>query len=81
MKKIEALSEFGPVTEIARICDITHAAVSQWGENVPALREYQLLDYRRWKHDENHVCSTHGADKSQCSVQCFKAYQAVARKF
>lgn len=42
MKKDEAVRYFGSATELARRLGISKAAVSQWGEDVPTPRDYQI---------------------------------------
>jgi len=44
MTKLEALKlAKGSVNELARILDISHAAISQWDDKkIPLLREYQI---------------------------------------
>ena len=45
MKTTEAIHLFGGTCQsLANALGITRAAVSQWGENVPPLREYQLRE-------------------------------------
>lgn len=45
MTKNEALNLYGgSVRALADALGITEQAVHQWGEEVPALRRYQLLD-------------------------------------
>lgn len=46
MKAQEAIDKAGSVTALARLLRITPAAVSQWGEQVPELRQYQLRELR-----------------------------------
>lgn len=42
MKKTTAIDYFGSVSALAEALSISQEAVSQWGENVPELRAYQL---------------------------------------
>jgi transcriptional repressor of cell division inhibition gene dicB len=42
MKTLEAIELFGSRRELAEELGISRAAVSQWGEDVPELREYQI---------------------------------------
>lgn len=42
MKKQEAIAHFGGVSELAAALGLTPAAVSQWGEYPPALRQLQI---------------------------------------
>lgn len=42
MKKKEAISYFGTAAELAKKLNISEAAISQWGENVPKGRAYQI---------------------------------------
>ena len=45
MKTTEAIHLFGGTCQsLANVLGISRAAVSQWGENVPPLREYQLRE-------------------------------------
>lgn len=42
MNKEQAIAHFGSPTELARALGIDPAAVSQWGETVPILRQLQI---------------------------------------
>lgn len=42
MKKTDAIAHFGSATKLAKAINIAPAAVSQWGENIPMLRAYQI---------------------------------------
>ncbi|HIF60867.1 MAG TPA: Cro/Cl family transcriptional regulator [Rhodospirillales bacterium] len=42
MLKSDALRHFGNQVKLAAALEITRSAVSQWGENVPQGRAYQL---------------------------------------
>ena len=42
MKKVDAISAFGSVGKLAAALGIKPAAVSQWGEDVPPLRVYEI---------------------------------------
>jgi DNA-binding transcriptional regulator YdaS (Cro superfamily) len=42
MDKKTAITHFGSKAELARILRISKAAVSMWGEKVPALDAYRL---------------------------------------
>lgn len=42
MKTSQAVRHFGSVAALARVLEITPAAVYQWGEDVPKLRAFQL---------------------------------------
>ncbi|PHS59327.1 MAG: Cro/Cl family transcriptional regulator [Alteromonas sp.] len=42
MKKHEAISYFGSATKLANAMNIAPSAISQWKENIPLLRAYQL---------------------------------------
>jgi len=46
MKTDQAILLAGSPSALARILDISTAAVSQWGEFVPRLRVYQLRELR-----------------------------------
>jgi DNA-binding transcriptional regulator YdaS (Cro superfamily) len=37
-----AIAHFGTQTALARALSITRSAVSQWGREVPALRQFQI---------------------------------------
>jgi transcriptional repressor of cell division inhibition gene dicB len=42
MKKAVVISHFGGVTETAKALNIKSQAVSQWPDDVPMLRAYQI---------------------------------------
>lgn len=42
MKK--AIQVFGSKSSIAKVLGITRPAVSRWGNEIPQLRQYQLLE-------------------------------------
>jgi|688.fasta_scaffold2579155_1 predicted transcriptional regulator len=42
MKKTEAIQLAGSQCDLAKLLGITQAAVSQWGENVPMARLWQM---------------------------------------
>ena len=42
MKKQEAIAYFGTQQALADAIGVSSAAVTQWGENVPPLRQLQL---------------------------------------
>lgn len=42
MKKATAIRYFGNATNLAKTLGIAKASVSQWGEDIPPLRAYQL---------------------------------------
>ncbi|WP_082353842.1 Cro/CI family transcriptional regulator [Marinagarivorans algicola] len=44
MTKASAIEHFGSVKALAKALKITTNAVSQWGDDVPKLREYQLKE-------------------------------------
>lgn len=44
MKKTEAVSFFGSQQAVADALGIHKSSISQWGEDVPALRAYQLKE-------------------------------------
>jgi len=46
MRTEEAIQRAGNAAELARLLKVSPAAISQWGENVPELRLYQLRDLR-----------------------------------
>ena len=44
MKSKDAISAFGSPSHLAAALGITPSAISQWGDNVPPLRAYQIRD-------------------------------------
>lgn len=42
MKKADAVAHFGTHEKLANALGISRASVSQWGEDVPELRAFQL---------------------------------------
>jgi len=42
MTKNEAITKAGGITELAKLLGISCPAISQWGENVPQQRVWQL---------------------------------------
>jgi DNA-binding transcriptional regulator YdaS (Cro superfamily) len=44
MKTQHAIEFFGTAAELAKALGITPGAISQWGEDVPALRAYQITE-------------------------------------
>lgn len=42
MKKETAISYFGSCTKLAKKLKITKQSISQWGDDVPLLRAYQI---------------------------------------
>lgn len=42
MKKSEAIKLAGSIKELAKLLDISQAAISMWGEDVPKMRVFQL---------------------------------------
>lgn len=42
MKKSDVIAHFGSVGAVAAALKIAGAAVSQWGENIPVRRAYEL---------------------------------------
>ena len=42
MKKIDAVSHFGNTVKLAEALGIAQAAVSQWGDDVPMRRAFEL---------------------------------------
>mgnify|MGYP003691499057 CR=1 FL=1 len=42
MLKEDAVRHFGGVTKLAEALGLSKGAVSQWGENIPMLRAYQI---------------------------------------
>lgn len=44
MKKAEAIKKFGGASDLAKALGITHSSVSQWSDDVPALRVYQIKE-------------------------------------
>ncbi len=51
MKTKDAIQEFGSQAALARALGISRAAVAKWGDDVPRLREYEILDLRRERDD------------------------------
>lgn len=47
MTKKDAIEAFGSAKAIADALGITEAAVSQWAETLPELRQYQLREVLR----------------------------------
>lgn len=44
MKKKEAIEAFGSTKALAEALGITEGAVSQWSEEIPPLRVFQIKD-------------------------------------
>lgn len=44
MKTKDAIDAFGTASAMARALGITPSAISQWGEDVPDLRAYQIRE-------------------------------------
>jgi transcriptional repressor of cell division inhibition gene dicB len=44
MTKTEAIAEFGTIRKLADALGITEQAVYLWGDNVPELRAYQIVE-------------------------------------
>lgn len=42
MKKSDVIAHFGKPSAVAEALGIDRSAVSQWGENIPQLRAYEL---------------------------------------
>ena len=42
MKTQKAVALFGSANRLAKMLGITRQAISQWGEDVPLLRQYQI---------------------------------------
>ncbi len=49
MKKTEAVAFFGSKKGLAIALSISQAAISQWGEEIPPLRAYQLEQLTKGK--------------------------------
>jgi transcriptional repressor of cell division inhibition gene dicB len=49
MKTQDAIRHFGSATELAKALGIWKTAVSQWGENVPPRRAYEIERLTRGK--------------------------------
>ena len=47
MKTSDVVRVFGSQKAVARLLGITPAAISQWGEEVPDLRQFQIKQKRR----------------------------------
>lgn len=54
MKKSDVLKFFGGTSKTAKALNITHASISQWGDDVPPLRAYQIerITFGKLKVDE-----------------------------
>lgn len=53
MKTQDAIARAGGAAKLAELLGITVAAVSQWGENLPKAREWQLRLMRpEWFYQE-----------------------------
>ena len=46
MKTQDAINALGSAKALADVLGLTQSAISQWGENVPELRAYQLKELR-----------------------------------
>lgn len=46
MKTQNVIAALGSNAEVARVLGITHAAVSQWGDEPPLLQQYRLAQLR-----------------------------------
>lgn len=44
MKTRDVIEKYGTQAKIAEVLGISAAAVAQWGEDVPLLRQYQLRE-------------------------------------
>lgn len=54
MKTEKAISLAGSATALAKILGLTPGAISQWSEDVPQLRVYQLKELKpEWFTQEN----------------------------
>jgi len=42
MTRSQAIAHFKGIPKLAKALGITYAAVAQWGENVPKLRQHEL---------------------------------------
>lgn len=42
MKKADAISHFGTTVKLASALGIAQSAVSQWGDEIPKLRAYEI---------------------------------------
>ena len=55
MKKRDAIAVFGSASDLARALGITRQSVSDWGEDIPELRAYQIreiLEQRRQEEED-----------------------------
>jgi biotin operon repressor len=55
MKKRDAIAAFGSASDLARALGITRQSVSDWGEDIPELRAYQIreiLEQRRQEEED-----------------------------
>ncbi len=44
MKTVDAVSKFGSKSRLAKALNISKSSVTQWGDEVPELRRYQIED-------------------------------------
>ncbi len=42
MKTDDVIAHFGGITPLAKALEVKTQAISQWGENIPKLRAYQI---------------------------------------
>lgn len=42
MRLQEAIAHYGTKMELAKRLNISRGAISQWGENIPKLRQYEI---------------------------------------
>lgn len=59
MTKSEAIAIFGSAAKVARALNISKAAVSEWGEEIPELRVYQIREILANREAEKAVGSAH----------------------
>jgi hypothetical protein len=58
MKTETAIANAKSAAALAKILKITPGAISQWGEDVPELRAYQLRTLRpEWFTDATSICT------------------------
>lgn len=62
MRKMDAIEIFGSARALANAIGITEQAVSQWGDDVPELRVYQIRELARElsaiAHDDSDTCNS-----------------------
>lgn len=57
MKTTDAIKIFGNAAKLAAALGIRRAAVSQWGDDVPPLRAYQIKEIVDRQHEDGQACA------------------------